>query len=214
MKTKTIGEILKEEREFHRLSLEELAKRTRIRPEYLQALESNNFEALPAATFVRGYIKTYGKTFGFDYQPLIGLLRRDFKESAKGTLVPREFIKPMLRKGFTWTPITSLIVLVGAGFLTLTLYIGYQWYAFNRPPMLEVYNPVDNQNVASEVDVEGITVPDAIVSVNTQPVAIQADGTFATRIFLPREGITSITIEAKDRRNKSSIIQRTVYVQF
>lgn len=214
MKTKTIGEMLREEREFHRLSIAELAKRTRIRAEYLEALEKNQFELLPAATFVKGYIKTYATIFGFDYQPLLGLLRRDFKESAKGRLVPREFIKPVLKKRQFWTPITATMVIAAGLFLTLFGYVGVQWYSLNQPPRLEVVQPADNAEVAAQVEVTGRTAPEAVVTVNNQPVALQPDGRFATEIFLPREGISSITVEAKDRRGKSNLIQRTVYVRY
>jgi len=214
MKTKTIGEMLREEREFHRLSVDELAKRTRIRPEYLVALEENKFTELPAATFVKGYIKTYATMFGFDYQPLLGLLRRDFKESAKGTLVPREFIKPLLKKRQLWTPVTGLVIFLTGLFFSVLTYVGVQWYSFNLPPELELNMPAQNATVASQVVVAGQTNPEATVVVNDQPVSIQADGTFETEVFLPREGITSVTVEAKDRRGKATLIQRTIYVRF
>ena len=38
-------------------ALEELADETRISLRYLHAIESNDFESLPAETFVRGYVK-------------------------------------------------------------------------------------------------------------------------------------------------------------
>ena len=183
MKTKTIGEILREEREFHRLSIDELAKRTRIRPEYLTALERNEFSALPAAAFVKGYIKTYGTLFGFDHQPLRGLLRRDFKESAKGQLVPREFIKPILKKGQFWTPTTGFLMMVAAVFISVFAYVAVQWYSFNRPPRLIVTEPVQNAEVAAQVIVTGETNPEAVVTINDQPVALQPDGSFETEIF-------------------------------
>lgn len=214
MKTKTIGEILREEREFHRLSLESLAKRTRIREEYLQALEANEFEKLPAAAFVKGYIKTYGQVFGFDYQPLLGLLRRDFKESAKGKLVPREFIKPILHKRQWWSPMTGTVLIAGSVFLVLFGYVALQWVTFNRPPEVSVRQPADNQTVASQVIVSGTTEVESIVTINDQPVALQPDGSFETQIFLPTEGAHNITVSATDRRGKSKVVQRTVYVKF
>lgn len=214
MKTRTIGEILREEREFHHLSLESLSKRTRIRQEYLEALEQNQFELLPAATFVKGYIKTYGQIFGFDYQPLLGLLRRDFKESAKGKLVPREFIKPVLSKKPWLGSITGTVIVVATVFLALFGYVGFQWFSFNRPPDIVIEAPEENAEVASQVVVTGRTKVDSIVTVNDQPVALQSDGSFETQIFLPTEGVNSITIEAKDRRGKSKLVQRTVVVKF
>jgi cytoskeleton protein RodZ len=34
-----------------------MAKETRISERYLHAIESNDFDSLPASTFVRGYVK-------------------------------------------------------------------------------------------------------------------------------------------------------------
>jgi cytoskeleton protein RodZ len=214
MKTKTVGELLQEERELRRISLEELSQRTRIRLEYLQALELNQFEKLPAATFVKGYIKTYGQLFGFEYQPLLALLRRDYGESAKGQLVPRDFIQPVLKKRVEWAPASTALIAAIAIFVTLFSYVGWQWYALNRPPMLQVTNPSDNQIVAPQVEIAGQTTTDATVTVNAQTIPLATDGTFTTQIFIPRQGIATITIEAKDRRGKSTVVQRTVQVQF
>lgn len=214
MKTKTIGETLREERQHHRLKLKELSNRTRIKLEYLRALEENSFNKLPAATFVKGYIKSYAQVFGFDYQPLIALLRRDYKESAKGKLVPREFVKPILKKRHLWTPVTLIVTLLGTAFAIIMVYIGLQWYQLTKPPSLEVTDPAEEAFVASQIKVVGQTAPEAIVTVNSQPVSLQPDGSFQTEIFLPREGVNTLTIEATDRRGKSTIIQRSVRVRF
>ncbi len=214
MRTRTIGEVLKEERISHHLSLEELAKRTRIRQEYLKALENNEFSKLPAATFVKGYIKTYARVLGFDAQPPLALLRRDYKESAKGRLVPREFIKPVLKKQRAFTPITIFAVSLAAVFLSLVSYVGFQWFNLNKPPDLTIIAPGEEVTVASRVIVEGKTVPDAVVTVNSQPVALRPDGSFTTELFFESEGISSITIESVDRRGKTNTESRTVYVQY
>lgn len=214
MRTRTIGEVLKEERTAHHISLEQLAKKTRIRQEYLAALEENQFDKLPAATFVKGYIKTYARVFGFEHEPLLALLRRDFKESAKGKLVPREFIKPVLKKRRSITSITLVMVALSGLFISLISYVGMQWYQLQRPPFLEVTQPVDQAQVAARVVVEGQTVSEALVSVNEQPVALQPDGSFSAELVLPTEGITTITISSTDRRGKTSKEQRTVYVRF
>jgi cytoskeletal protein RodZ len=214
MKTKTIGEILREERVKHHLQLDELSQRTRIRKEYLQALEENAFSILPSATFVKGYIKTYANLFQIDHTPLLALLRRDYKESAVGTLVPREFIKPALKKRVVWTPITYAILGMGAVFLTLMTYIAIQWYNIQKPPKLVLQTPEENAFVSAQIKVQGETVPDAIVSVNSQPVAIQPTGEFETEVYLPREGIHILTVEAVDRRGKKSVVQRSIHVRF
>lgn len=215
MKTKTIGEILQEERERHRISIDELAKKTRIRTRYLRALEKDQYEQLPASTFVKGYIKTYGQLFGFDHQPLIALLRRDFKESAKGQLVPREFIKPLLKKRPLFQRPVALVVL-GFALLMMTImgYVGVQWYKLSQPPEITLSAPEENAEVSARVVVTGRTEQDAVVTVNDQPVALQPDGFFQTEVFLSREGLNTLTVKATDRRGKTNTLQRTVRVQF
>jgi cytoskeletal protein RodZ len=214
MRTKTIGETLKDERIKHRLRLEDLSKKTRIRVSYLSALEENRFDELPATTFVKGYIKTYAHVFGFDHQPLLAMLRRDFKESSKGRLVPREFIKPVLKNRSKKSSINAVLVISIAVFISLFGYVGVQWYNLTKPPKLQVYNPKEQAIVSSKVIVEGETLPDAIVTVNDQPVALQQNGSFRTEVIVPNEGISLFTIESKDRRGKTSTIQRSVTVQY
>jgi cytoskeletal protein RodZ len=213
MKTKTIGELLKSQRQHHNLTIAELAAHTKIRPDFLEALEENSFEKLPSAVFVKGYIKTYCSLFGVDDQPLLAILRRDFKESAAGQLVPRDFIKPMLKKRQMWTPVTMAVLVLGVIFLTLISYVGLQWYNIQKPPKLVLTEPTENQFVSATIPVSGHTVSDAIVTVNEQPIGIKSDGSFQTEVYLPKEGIHTITIEATDRRGKTSVVQRAVHVQ-
>lgn len=214
MRTRTIGEVLSETRLSHHISIEQLAKKTRIRAEYLQALESNQFEKLPAATFVKGYIKAYAQIFGFESEPLLALLRRDFKESVKGRLVPREFLKPIMKKQRFMVPITVLMVVLVGLFLSLMGYVSIQWFNLQKPPFLEITEPADKAQVAARVSIVGKTNPEALVTVNEQPVALQTNGNFSTELVLPTEGITTITVSATDRRGKTSRQQRTVYVRF
>lgn len=214
MKTKTIGEILQEERVRHHISVDALAKKTRIRAEYLEALEKNDFDNLPAATFVKGFIKTYASVFGFDHAPVLALLRRDYRESAKGTLIPREFLKPLLKPKRQVSTITLVVFAVGFVFITLLSYIGFQWYRFQQPPLLDITTPAQLDFVSAEVEVQGKTNPEAIVSVNQTPVVVSSDGTFKSEVSLQTEGTTTLVITATDRRGKTNTVERKVFVRF
>ena len=51
------GRFIRAVRELRHLQLDDLASETRISQRYLHAIESNDFDSLPASTFVRGYVK-------------------------------------------------------------------------------------------------------------------------------------------------------------
>ncbi|KKU18305.1 MAG: Transcriptional regulator, XRE family [Candidatus Pacebacteria bacterium GW2011_GWB1_47_8] len=212
--TKTVGELLKLEREERGFSRTQLSHAIRVREQFLVALEENRFQDLPAAVFVKGYVKAYARVLGFDAEPMLALLRRDFQESAKGKLVAQEFLKPAFRKMPTLSPIRLATSGVGGIFLVLFLYIGIRWFSFISPPKIELYEPVEDSIVSPQVGVRGMTELETVVMVNAQAVPVAADGSFEAQITLPNEGIATITVEAKDKQGKTSTVQRTVFVRF
>jgi hypothetical protein len=62
----SIGAALRDAREAADTSIEEAAWRTRIRPDYLRALESDCFDDLGEAVFVRGHLHSYARFLRLD----------------------------------------------------------------------------------------------------------------------------------------------------
>ena len=214
MQTKKIGQILAEERQRQSITLQKMSQLTKIKVQYLTFLENNQFTQLPPSTFVKGYIKSYARVLGFDQKPLLALLRRDFQEDNDGQLLSREVVSPVIKKSTVWQSVTFIILIVATVFFTLLGYVGWQWYNLNKPPMLEVSSPTSNEFVSSQIVVSGQTDQEAIVTVNAQPVSLKPDGSFQSEIYFPKEGITTITVEAIDQRGKTNLKQITVYVKF
>ena len=67
----TIGQQLAEARNQRGISLEQAATATRVRSFYLDALEKNNFTALPSKAQGRGFLRLYANYLGLDPQPLL-----------------------------------------------------------------------------------------------------------------------------------------------
>lgn len=61
-----IGDYLRKNREAANVSLQTLARRTRINAEYLHALEQNQFHHVPGEIYVRGYIRAYLAALSID----------------------------------------------------------------------------------------------------------------------------------------------------
>jgi cytoskeleton protein RodZ len=60
----SVGDHLRGLREQRGLSLDEIARITRVASRYLEALEANRFSALPAPVFTRGFIRAYCQALG------------------------------------------------------------------------------------------------------------------------------------------------------
>jgi cytoskeletal protein RodZ len=67
-----IGETLRETRESLRIGLAQAEQATRIRRDYLQALERDDFAALPGSAYVKGFLRNYGRFLGLDPETLVG----------------------------------------------------------------------------------------------------------------------------------------------
>jgi len=53
----SVGSYLRERREVRGVSLKEMARATRVRERYLEALEADEFAELPAGVFIKGFIR-------------------------------------------------------------------------------------------------------------------------------------------------------------
>src|SRR5688572_6512620 len=111
MRTKTVGELLRSHREERQISVEEFSRLTKIKQAYVEALEATEFDKLPAAPFVKGYIRIYGQILGFDYKPVLAILRRDYGETPKGMLVPRAITSGKVHRKFGFLPTSGKISL-------------------------------------------------------------------------------------------------------
>jgi len=62
----SIGEFFKQVRETKGLTIEEVASKTRIRTDFVKALEDGNFAKLPDQVFARGFVRSYARSLGLD----------------------------------------------------------------------------------------------------------------------------------------------------
>jgi cytoskeletal protein RodZ len=64
--TETLGDYLRREREARAVSLAGLSKGTRISHPVLEAIERNDFAAIPRQEFIKGFLKGYSRFLGLN----------------------------------------------------------------------------------------------------------------------------------------------------
>lgn len=72
----TVGGILKKKREELSQDLADIALQLRIRKEHLEAIETNNLDALPAEAYAIGFIRTYASHLELDETQLLALFKQ------------------------------------------------------------------------------------------------------------------------------------------
>ncbi len=74
-----IGSILREARIRSSLSLKQVSEITKIRVKYLEALEQNDFGAVPGPTFIKAYLRTYASVLRLDADGLVEEYRSTYE---------------------------------------------------------------------------------------------------------------------------------------
>jgi cytoskeleton protein RodZ len=89
-----LGQLLREAREQKRVSLEQVEEATRVRQKFLQALEEEDYGALPAETYVKGFLRTYAMYLELDPDEVIALYEGR-EDEGKEALPQPGFFQPM-----------------------------------------------------------------------------------------------------------------------
>jgi len=122
-----IGSALKEARRRAGMDVKEVEERTKIRARYLRALEAEDWEALPAPAYVRGFLRTYGQLLGIDGERLADEYRRRHEVADMGPASAAK--EPLLSErrrspGARPPSRTPLILAIVAGIIILLVILG------------------------------------------------------------------------------------------
>jgi len=210
---RTVGQILKEERERKFYTLLEIEKITKIRKELLQALEAGQYDKLPPSTFVQGFIKSYGKFLGLNPEKLLAVFRREFSESKNLPRILESFSHPVENKRFRLTPTRVLVSVVLSLVIIFFVYLWFEYRFLVGAPFLEVSQPADQLSTTQdEVIVSGRTDPEAKVSINEQEIQVDQNGKFSQQIKLSNN-VNDIKVSAVSKSGKQAHVQRTVFLK-
>ena len=127
-----VGEALQSARVAKRLSLNRVEQDTRIRLDYLEALEAGHYERLPAPAYARAYIRTYAQYLGLDPAPLVAMFNEECKVSEPRGVVPETKLRgggPEVTPG----PFIAISLVVLVAVLGFYLYQQYDQFVAGLP---------------------------------------------------------------------------------
>jgi cytoskeleton protein RodZ len=85
-----IGNALRTSRERQGIELGEVERETRIRARYLIALESEQFELLPARAYAKGFLRVYADFLGLDGRLIVAEFDTRFPDAEQPELAPAQ----------------------------------------------------------------------------------------------------------------------------
>jgi len=161
----TAGELLRAARIRRRISLEQAERDTRIRRQYLQALEDDDLSVLPAGVYSRGFLRNYAIYLGIPPDEVLPRFRDRPSRGARSTL--RSVSRPVR----VAVPRSTWFILLAAIIVGLVLAL-LTWLGLtasdqtNRPP-----STLPNGPAAGVTPTSLVTLPALPTAPNPTPVA-------------------------------------------
>jgi cytoskeleton protein RodZ len=124
-----IGDSLREARVRRGIDFAEAELATKIRGKYLRALEDEQFELLPAQTYVKGFLRTYAEYLGLDGQLYVDEFNSRFVSGLDDheLRVRRSAVRPQRRSARRVE--TNVVLIVLAAIAVITVIVISAWKA-------------------------------------------------------------------------------------
>ena len=177
----SVGEFFRQVRETKGLTIDEVASKTRIRTDFVKALEDGNFAKLPDQVFARGFVRSYARSLGLDEEDAVHRFiqsagsfyeKQDERERLKVRQVEEEQKRRSNRK--------AVAIAIGIAIVTLTMLLSREQSTVFRRGNADqastkraVHPPKETQDSGKKQESESV----AETSKPTEPSAAPAAAT-------------------------------------
>jgi hypothetical protein len=129
-----IGNSLREARLRQQLDFLELEQQTKIRAKYLKALEDEQFDVLPAPTYVKGFLRTYADALGLEGQLYVDEYNSRFITGEEDVpLRPRDYQRRPQSVGHRFETRGILIALGAIAVIFALVIVAWKFGSSNSP---------------------------------------------------------------------------------
>lgn len=171
----SFGDWLRRQREMREISLRDIADRTKISMRYLEAMEADRFDLLPAPIFAKGFLREYARYVGLSPDDVVNHylsvnrpeeLAADPKEDTKVRTRPKPIDpgQPMVGRNWSYGLLLAL-----AGLILLVLVALAAWFADRRQK--EPTSANDAPPMAAPVSVPAAAPPSPAQTAPPAPAA-------------------------------------------
>ncbi|MGA9348740.1 MAG: RodZ domain-containing protein [Anaerolineae bacterium] len=206
-----VGQLLQEARQQKGVSLEQVEEATRIRQKFLKALEEEDYTALPAEAYVKGFLRNYALYLGLDPEEVLALYEgRDVK--GKAASAKPGFFEPMDISLAAPSWLTPDLV-IGALLIVALLAFG-SWAAWHYLPPIVRARLSSGRAIATATPSPTVTTSEEIIlppatstaTPTTMPTAMPIEMPTATSTAMPT---VAVVVSPTSTSTPTSVPTRT-----
>src|SRR5688572_26394906 len=179
----SLGEMLRRARELRGLTLERIARETKIPQRHLEAFERDNLTALPSGFYQRAELRTYAQAVGLDQR--LALAELESALAPVDTREPRETREN--RGGASMSPLPYIAAAV-AGIAVIAALFGRA----SVEPAPQVEPRVETPAATDSAPLPGTVPPE--IAASSVSLHVAADPTQAA-VPVPAESVTALVVK-------------------
>ena len=188
------------------LNLKKLSELSGITFRHLECLREGNFEHLPAAPYVRGYLKKLAGILDFDADAWWHELEYEstIQRSGRGDELPKNRFALQSLSGYGWMALIALLAV---------LYIGFRFSVVFGTPQLTLAYPKDaiTRVATATIVIAGKLGGGDSLLVNEEVVRTLPDGAWEKSLSL-QPGLNTIEVTAKKfLGGETRVIRQVIY---
>jgi transcriptional regulator with XRE-family HTH domain len=207
-----ISEELKQAREAMKLSIKDIARELKIRSQYLEYLELGRFDKLPAGVYGKNFLREYALFLNRDADKLISIYNNEV--ASKKSIDPKILFTQKVSKAQHFLMIPKIIktFLIVLAIFVCASYLVICLNKIISAPKLSVMSPSDNLIIKEHsINIEGLTEPEADISINGELVLKNTNGSFEKKIDL-KSGMNIISITAQKKYSRINVVTKKILV--
>jgi cytoskeleton protein RodZ len=208
----SIGDTLRRERQRRNLDLNQVSRELKISARFLEAIEQENFERLPAGMFAKSFVRQYARLLGLDEEEAASEVQRALapqsevpqfatgaQSEIKAAPLP-DFYVPKVESwqrvsdglGFSWSSPLPALALVVVAMLGCSLVYG--WWQRSRHPVTPA--AVSTAHSQAQPAAAAPAKPETVAEPATQPAASSATDSIPAPSEPPAKPEPSVTTPA------------------